>query len=174
MPENATPAAEMEAAARERMEREIKEKMKTAEGRRELHGEDFNIGGKEAEAERLRLLEAERLRLLEVERLRLAEEQRSLTDKIKESGRNVLEKMHLLPKHATPAAEMEAAARERMEREIKEKMKTAEGRRELHGEDFNIGGKEAEAERLRLFGGREIKAFRSRKVKACRRAEKPY
>ena len=59
-----------------------------------------------------RKLEAERLRLLEVERLRLAEEQRSLTDKIKESGRNVLEKMHLLPENATPAAEM-GSCRER-------------------------------------------------------------
>ena len=51
----------------------LRKKMKTAEGRRELHGEDFNIGGKEAEAERLRLSEAERLRLSEAERLRLSE-----------------------------------------------------------------------------------------------------
>ena len=111
LPKHATPAAEMEAAARERMEREIKEKMKTAEGRRELHGEDFNIGGKEAEAERLRLSEAERLRLSEAERLRLSEAERLRLSEAERLRLSEAERLRLSEAERLRIAEQESRVR---------------------------------------------------------------
>ncbi|MDD4877699.1 MAG: hypothetical protein PHO02_01530 [Candidatus Nanoarchaeia archaeon] len=176
------------AEAEKKMQQAIKEKMKTPEGRRELHGEEFNIGGKQAEAERRIAIEKlsreelikkyneinenpidehdfdkhfyreklwkeiqNRERILAEER-RIAE-QRSIADKIKESGRNVMEKMHLLPPHAGPSGET-VTGREidlRQKKEEIERLRRIEKERVLQEEARlrERGASEAEIEKFK-------------------------